>query len=361
MLIVVNDITEQRRAARQEAERAELLAMFHGFTDRSQRVPRRSSKRRRDLLEALRDRHADLVTPQAGAPHLKGNAGLAGFGAIAELCHRAEEQLADGDDAEAADTWRPLVERWQTLPTTLADAARRARARRGGGPGRASSTRCSRNCAGRARPPRHRSAVDWTLEPAERPLARLAGYARSLAQRLGKGEIQVAIEGRRRARGPAALGAGCGRSWSTSSATPSTTAWKRPRSGAPRRSRRSRGCGWRRRRSGERLVIEIEDDGRGIDWDAVRSIAQAKGMPCDSPEDLTAVLLAPDVTTATNITSTSGRGMGLASVAARVRELGGDIAVRSRKGQGTQFRVSLPLTAIAPPRAEPVRAARHIA
>ena len=40
--------------------------------------------------------------------------------------------------------------------------------------------------------------------------------------------------------------------------------------------------------------------------------------------------------------------MGLASVADRVRELGGDIVVNSRKGHGTQFRVSLPLTAGAP-------------
>ena len=34
---------------------------------------------------------------------------------------------------------------------------------------------------------------------------------------------------------------------------------------------------------GERLVIEIEDDGRGIDWEALRSIGQQKGMPCNSP------------------------------------------------------------------------------
>ena len=112
---------------------------------------------------------------------------------------------------------------------------------------------------------------------------------------------------------------------------------------------------------GERLIIDIEDDGRGIDWEALRSIGQQKGMPCNSPEDLTAVLLAPDVTTRTNVSSTSGRGMGLASVAARVGELGGDIAVKSRKGQGTLFRVSLPLAATALSSTEPVAAARRIA
>ena len=66
-------------------------------------------------------------------------------------------------------------------------------------------------------------------------------------------------------------------------------------------------------------------------------------MPCATPEDLTAVLLEPDVTTKAKATLTSGRGMGLASVADRVRELGGDIAITSRTGEGTQFRFSLPL------------------
>ena len=54
--------------------------------------------------------------------------------------------------------------------------------------------------------------------------------------------------------------------------------------------------------------------------------------------------------------------MGLASVADRVRELGGSIAVNSRKGHGTQFRVSLPMTAGPPVRTEPAPApARNIA
>ena len=94
----------------------------------------------------------------------------------------------------------------------------------------------------------------------------------------------------------------------------------------------------------------------------MRAIAQKKGMPHASPEDLTQVLLAPDVTTKEQATLTSGRGMGLASVANRVRELGGDIAIESRKGFGTRFRLSLPLTmGSAPHRTRPTAPIRNIA
>jgi chemosensory pili system protein ChpA (sensor histidine kinase/response regulator) len=69
------------------------------------------------------------------------------------------------------------------------------------------------------------------------------------------------------------------------------------------------------------------------------------------------VLLAPDVTTASKVTLTSGRGMGLASVADRVRELDGEIVIKSRKGHGTHFRISLPLAAGAAMTSVPVQAA----
>jgi chemotaxis protein histidine kinase CheA len=49
--------------------------------------------------------------------------------------------------------------------------------------------------------------------------------------------------------------------------------------------------------------------------------------------------------------------MGLASVADRVRELDGDIAIKSRKGHGTLFRISLPLSAVTPMTSGPVQAA----
>jgi two-component system chemotaxis sensor kinase CheA len=197
---------------------------------------------------------------------------------------------------------------------------------------------------------------DWRLEPAERPLGRLARYARSLAQRLGKGEIAVEVDGGG-ARVDPQQWKGL---WSELVHVVRNAVdhgledpdERRARSKPPQPRVRLRAA-----TLDDRLIIEIEDDGRGVDWEAVRAIARQKGLPHTSPDELMAAMLAPDVTTRSTATLTSGRGMGLASVADRVRELGGTISVKSRKDQGTQVRLSLPVTASA----RPVPAARNIA
>jgi len=343
LLIVINDITDEVRHAREEADRAELLAMVQGFmADRSGFMAFFDEVTR--LLEAYEDVDSDLLTRKRALHTIKGNAALAGFKIVVDLCHRAEEQLAEGAEAEAAETGLALRERWRTLSDTLGTLL--------GERGRdvvevqvGELAHLLDELRGASAPARITNRLaGWTLEPAERPLRRLARHASSLAQRLGKGEIDVEVDGGRVRVDPQQWKG----LWSElvhvvrnaiDHGLESPEA--RQASAKPPKPRLT----LRASVTGERLIIEIEDDGRGIDWDAVRAIAEKKGMPCASPEELTAVLLAPDVTTKAKATLTSGRGMGLASVAARVRELGGDIAVTSRRSHGTQFRFSLPLNA----------------
>jgi two-component system chemotaxis sensor kinase CheA len=343
LLIVINDITEDVKHARQEADRAELLAMVQGFmADRSGFMAFFDEVTH--LLEVYEDPDTDVITRKRVLHTIKGNAGLAGFKIVADLCHRAEEELAEGADAEIAGTDRALRERWGTLTDTLGtllgergrDVVEVAVAELGG---------VLEELRGAGAPARITGRLSgWTLEPTERPLARLARHARSLAQRLGKGEIDVEVDGGgvrvdpQRWKGLWSELVHVIRNAIDHGAEPPDE--RRATSKPPKARLRLRTTS-----VGSRLIIDIEDDGRGIDWDAVRAIARKKGMPCATPEDLTAVLLAPDVTTKAKATLTSGRGMGLASVADRVRELGGDIAITSRKGEGTQFRFSLPLNA----------------
>jgi len=95
-----------------------------------------------------------------------------------------------------------------------------------------------------------------------------------------------------------------------------------------------------------RIVIEIEDDGAGIDWGAIRNAASRRGLPHETQEDLIRAMFAPDVSTRSEVTTVSGRGVGLAAVQSQMEALGGTTQVRSRPGQGACFTFMFPVPAI---------------
>lgn len=96
------------------------------------------------------------------------------------------------------------------------------------------------------------------------------------------------------------------------------------------------------------IVIEVSDDGAGIDRDLVLRKARDRGLlPMDGePTDAAVfdVLFAPGFSTAAAVTDISGRGVGLDVVRRNISELRGAVTVRSSPGLGTTFRVTLPLT-----------------
>ncbi len=100
-------------------------------------------------------------------------------------------------------------------------------------------------------------------------------------------------------------------------------------------------------RSG-RIIIEVADDGRGIDREKVLSKAQARGLvPAGavlSEEDIDNLIFLPAFSTADKVSNISGRGVGMDVVKRNVQSLGGRISVQSRFGFGSRFILSLPLT-----------------
>jgi len=100
-----------------------------------------------------------------------------------------------------------------------------------------------------------------------------------------------------------------------------------------------------------RVLLEIADDGRGIDTEAVRAKAVRQGLVAAedsrrlSPGDVHAFIFAPGFSTAETVTETSGRGVGMDVVRDAVLRLGGGIAIDTRPGQGTRFTIDLPLSA----------------
>ena len=100
-------------------------------------------------------------------------------------------------------------------------------------------------------------------------------------------------------------------------------------------------------RSG-RIVIEIADDGAGINRERVRAIAVEKGLiPPDSKltdEETDNLIFLPGFSTAATISDISGRGVGMDVVKRSVQALGGRISISSVPGKGSTFTMSLPLT-----------------
>ncbi len=104
----------------------------------------------------------------------------------------------------------------------------------------------------------------------------------------------------------------------------------------------------RARAAGESVVIEVEDDGRGIDLQGVQARALSAGLLTPGAELDNATLLdiicTPEFSTQDEADRVSGRGVGMAAVRAAVSEFGGALEVHTSPGRGTCFTIRLPLT-----------------
>jgi two-component system chemotaxis sensor kinase CheA len=99
---------------------------------------------------------------------------------------------------------------------------------------------------------------------------------------------------------------------------------------------------------GGRIVIEVADDGRGINRPRVRQIAVDKGLlnadAVLTDEETDNLIFLPGFSTAATVSDISGRGVGMDVVRRSVQALGGRISITSRPGEGSTFTLSLPLT-----------------
>ncbi len=101
-------------------------------------------------------------------------------------------------------------------------------------------------------------------------------------------------------------------------------------------------------RDGAQLLVELSDDGRGLDFKAIRHKAIERGLMVPeaqlSDDDLARFIFEPGFSTAKALTQDAGRGIGMDVVASEVKQLAGTLELRSEEGKGVRFLLRLPLT-----------------
>jgi two-component system chemotaxis sensor kinase CheA len=192
------------------------------------------------------------------------------------------------------------------------------------------------------------AAMGMRMQPVGRLFQRFPRIVRDLARQLGK-EVELVLEGE---------DTDLDRSLVEALADPMVHLIRnaldhgvempdeRERNGKPRKGRIVLSASQR----GERIVIAVSDDGRGMDPDVLRRKAVEKGVIDDaqaarlSEAECYELIFRPGFSTAAAVSDISGRGVGMDVVKTRVAELGGTLRVQSRLGHGSELELTVPLT-----------------
>jgi two-component system chemotaxis sensor kinase CheA len=340
VLVVITDVTDQLARERREAEQQEHLMMFqHARIDGTDFEDSFSELER--LTGLVLGRRSPSRSDQLRTLHtIKGNAGMYGFVSLANVCHELESRIIDTKQDLLPDDLDRLARVWSALADKvhiLIGAGRRDRIEIA----RTDLAQLQQAIAA------DRSAAELLQllrrierDPVEQRLVRLADQARRLSQRLGK-TIEVDIE----ANGVRLDS----RRWS--SFWPSLVHLLRNAldhgiESPEERERAGKSSAGRltlvTAEHAGRVVIEVTDDGRGIDWDRVRALAAAQGLPVQTEADLAMALFDGGLSTKAEATMYSGRGAGLSACYWACEELGGTLTASSVPGRGTTFRFSIP-------------------
>lgn len=346
-LLMVSNVTNEMAARKAEAaQREQIKTIARVLKDRQGFLEFFSEARK--LLERIRDdEFASLAEKLRGVHTLKGNAGLFDVNSVAEAAHVLEQALVDDDGAQVPALTVALEMAWDNfaqriVPVLGDDIGERFEVTRGELDELRSATKPHPELAKLVERIEH--------EPVRTRLLRASEQLTSLSQRLGKAEVDYDLS----AEGVRLPSARFAPFWVAFAHVIRNVAdhglntrAEREAAGKPERNR----VELRARQVGGSVIVEVADDGRGVDWEKVRARAHKLGLRHETRPDLVAALFAPGLSTAEELSSTSGRGVGMSAVADACRALGGTFALESELGKGTRMSFTLPIASAE--RAEP--------
>lgn len=350
VLVLVSDITERLKRERSELTQRETLAVFEKL-----------SRDRAGFLEFFSEAKDSVRTLISEPPPegevarrlihtLKGNAALFGLSSVSRACHEVETRIAEQHDEVTRRDRHDVGAAWD-------DASGRVMRFLEGGTRSAIELEEAEYLAivqaidhGAPRAEVMKLIASWRNEPVRVRFERIAEQAQSLADRTGKGPIQVTVDsGALRLPREQFTKVWAALTHVTRNAVDHGLLPKEERPGQLELAARSEAGA---------VVLSFRDNGRGIDWDKVRVKARQSGLPNETLEDLEQALFAAGLTTRDEASELSGRGVGMGAVKEVVESLGGTIRVRSERNAGTTVELRFPEAVVTPadPR-EPLSAA----
>lgn len=338
VLVLITDITARLASEEADALQRETVLVFERLMrDRAGFLEFFAEAR--STVEALSKEPVGLSdAEQLRAVHtLKGNCAVFGVTALAARCHALESRLVERGGGLTPEE-RALIGQWWAQVSQ--------RIMRFLGEGASAVIQLDETDylsilhaidVGAPKLEVRRLIESWRNEPVQPRLERLAEQAAGLAERLGKGPVVTTVS----AAGLRLPRERYGALWASfihlvRNAVDHGLEPARP--GDERRPTLRFGAG----RVRDRLVLSLGDNGRGIDWEAVRARAAQVGLPHRTQEDLVDALFTDGFSTRSEASDVSGRGVGLAAVRSAARALGGEVTVTSAPGGGTTFEVLLP-------------------
>jgi len=342
LLVVMSDVTASVERDRKELEGRDILgasarvladrAGFLEFVDDTRGLLRKINECETDTVGLKRDLHT-----------LKGNAAIFGLPLLASLCHAAESALEQSGSAKAECA--SLTEQWQSTCSKLQHLL-------GERPQTGIEvdeveyefvlTALRKGIAPRVA---ERMVAAWRLEPVRRSLERAGEHLVGTVQRLDKGPIEVVVDAPRIYLDRSELG----EFWTVFAHIVRNAAVHGLQASAERERVGKRGAArftLRAALRAQRFLIELQDSGAGIDWEALRERSAQLGLRSDTKADLIDALFADGVSTHQGTDELAGRGVGLSAVRAVCDKMGASIEVDSQTGIGTCFRFSWPLASL---------------
>jgi two-component system chemotaxis sensor kinase CheA len=341
VLVIFSDITERLRNEAAQRYQGDLLRLFeHIMRDKFGFIEFLTEAE--EIVRALKVGPMDDVDHVKRLVHtLKGNAAIFGMLGLSEICHDIETRVAEESRAPTPAELAGLHAAWEKIRRDLGNMLGENRHHAIEIDDAEYKAIIKAVLDGVDRDSVVRTIESWRLEPARKRLARVGQQIKAIGERLGKRHFEVELHAH-------------DLRLSSERFAPFWSAFIHVLRNAVDHGIEDRDV---RLNLGkpeqacikvstqvdkDRFVVTVEDDGPGVDWEALRTKASELGIDAAVIAQRENLVFLPGVSSKKKVTEFSGRGVGMAAVRKACEALGGAVEIRSEQSKGTRVTFTFP-------------------